>query len=128
MQIPPFKTINFKDYEVNRFQASVAEIFNSIRANQFLVGNFIDSIKDENPSSATFGKSVPIILGTTKTKVPHGLKRNPIGYFILFQNQPAMIYRPDPVTDQEKKDEERENAIYLPLKASAAVTVKLWVF
>ena len=77
--------------------------------------------------------SEEITLSETQTSVTHGLGREALGYLIFTQNAPAVIYRvplsfTPPVDDAEKAAQTRVRESTIILKASEAVTVRLWVF
>lgn len=61
-----------------------------------------------------------VSVGTSTTSVPHGLARKYQGWQILDIHGDARVWRDTTST--------LDNTKYLPLKASSAVTVKLWVF
>lgn len=61
-----------------------------------------------------------ITIGTSQTLVSHGLGRNFQGWYIVDIEGDARVWRD--TTYSSNKDK------YLPLKASASVRVKIWVF
>jgi hypothetical protein len=103
MALKDFKTLEFKERELSKFQDNVTEFskqFNKI----LLDGVFLNDV----------------VLSTTTNQIAHGLGRKYQGFIITNLNAGVMIWRDATVdTNQEK---------FLPLKASAAVTVSLWVF
>lgn len=103
MALKAFKKTEFNDKDLTKFQTNIQEFLNQL--NPILLDGRILS-------------NIPI--GTTTTEVPHGLTRSFQGYFVIDQQASAVIWRDTTsVADQSK---------FLPLKASAAVTVSLWVF
>lgn len=61
-----------------------------------------------------------IALTTDISRIPHKLDRKLLGYIIVRQNANAVIY--------DQQDAETNPEIYLALKASAPVTISVWVF
>ncbi len=61
--------------------------------------------------------SVDLVVGTNP--IPHGLKRPPVGFFIVDKTATGDIWRDADLPT---------TATTLPLFSSAAVTVSLWVF
>jgi hypothetical protein len=58
-----------------------------------------------------------VVLGVTTVKVPHQLGRIPTGWLIIDRNANAVVWRDTSATND-----------YLPLKASATVTVDIQVW
>lgn len=61
-----------------------------------------------------------IVLTTTTTRVSHSLNRSYNGYIIVKMNADARVWVDTTTTADSDK--------FIPLKASASVTVSLWVF
>jgi hypothetical protein len=125
-----FKRIFCSDRDLNRVQENMAEFARQFK-NPFLAGILIDSMVDEDPQSANFGKSVPITLSTTTKKVQHLLGREPQGYVVVSQNAAVSVYKVDyaATTNSAEIAANKVDALkYINLKASGNVTVKLWVF
>lgn len=79
-----------------------------------LDGVLLTQIRDSN------GRLVSIDIETSTTLVPHGLGRKFVGWHIIDILGDARVWRDDSVIKDRDK--------FLALKASAAVTVSLWVF
>ena len=132
MNIKPLKKIISDDRTASFQQNAMAEVVNSLSSNPFLVGNFLSEMKDPSPNVPEKQKKmVPIKLGTTPLKIPHGLGTKPMGYLVVNQNANATIFRIDPplpMDPRERMEAEKDAARFITLQASAEVTVKLWVF
>jgi hypothetical protein len=66
------------------------------------------------------GNQIDITIGTATTLVPHGLGRKIQGWQVVDTLADARIWRDSTST--------ADLARFLPLRASASVTIKLWVF
>lgn len=131
MKLQNIKTTSSNSLTAFELQASVSAYVNQINLNPFIKGSFLSTIKDEDPTSATYGKEIPITLGTTVIKIAHRLTVRPQGYIITSQNADARIWRvdyPAVVDSSEIEKQKRDAALFINLKASATVTVTLWVF
>lgn len=96
----------------------------------FLYGEVLEKIETVVGEETVFED---IVLGPTEKKLNTKLGKEALGYFVLSQNAPASIYRvplefpPSEDPDVLKLQKvERDN--FIILKASATVTVTLWVF
>lgn len=103
MALKKFKKIDFKDKDVSKFQDSVDEYLNQLNA-VVLDGIILTDV----------------LIGTTTTEISHKLGRNFQGWHLLDIHGDARVWRDTSSTADLTK--------FLPLKASASVTVSLWVF
>lgn len=103
MALKKFKKIDFKDKDVSRFQDSVDEYLNQLN------GVVLDGIILND-----------VLVGTSSTDISHKLGRTFQGWHLLDIQGDARVWRDTASTSDLTK--------FLPLKASAAVTVSLWVF
>lgn len=111
------KDHNCDDFDLNRFQDYVKQYVQQLNAT-ILDGNLIKQYKQS-------GQMVNVVLGTTTVMVPHGLNREYQGWQLLDLNADARVWRDSTVDTTQKQN---SKTLYLPLKASAACTVVLWVF
>lgn len=98
-----FKRIDFKDRLLFQFQENVGQFLGQLNG-KILGGN---EVKD-------------VVIGTSTTLVPHELARSYQGWHLLDIQGDARVWRDTTST--------ADNTKFLPLKASASVTVSLWVF
>lgn len=127
----PMKTITTNDFNTSRIQQNLQEFLSPLKENPLNSGVYLDSMKDENSSSQTFGKIIPITLDTSPLKIPHLLKRVPKGYLVLNQTSAASVFRIEPATSMDPLTAKRNMDMemrFITLQASATVTVKLWLF
>jgi hypothetical protein len=61
-----------------------------------------------------------VTIGTSSTSIPHGLARRYQGWHLVDIQGDARVWRDTAST--------ADNTLFIPLKASASVTVSLWVF
>lgn len=108
MALKEFKYIQSTSPEVNKVQDNLRNYL--LQLNKLtLSGNLLDKTGED-----------PIVIGTTTTLVPHGLGRRIMGWHLVDIQGDARVWRDDTSTANEE--------LFLPLKASASVTIKLWVF
>lgn len=98
-----FKKIDFRDRSLFQFQENVAQYLGQLNG-KLLGGN---EVKD-------------VVIGTSTTLVPHELTRAFQGWHLVDIQGDARVWRDTTSTADKTK--------FLPLKASASVTVSLWVF
>lgn len=103
MAIKDLKRIKVQDQDLATVQESVYDFTRQI--NKVLTDGVI--LKD-------------VLLGTSTTDVSHGLRRAYEGWQIIDVRGDVRVWRDATATS--------DNTKFLPLKASAAVTVSLWVF
>ena len=99
-----FESINTTDSDVRELQYRLSTVLRPVTKNPVLDGILLEDI----------------VLGTSSTDVPHKLGRAARGYIPVKMNASANVY------DEESSNSNKEN--FLKLKASASVTVNLWVF
>jgi hypothetical protein len=88
----------------DQFQREAAEIFKGMGKREILQGILLTSLS----------------IGTSTTKVSHGLGRVPLGFIVVDKTANSDIYRDGTVTT--------ERDLFLHLKATTATTISLWVF
>lgn len=113
MALKDLKTINVKDADLERIQDNIAKWVGQLNTT-FLGGVVLQSMTNAN------GASVDITLGATTIGVPHGLGRKFSGWVLIDKTSSANVWRDTTSTADPEK--------FIPLQASGAVTVKLWVF
>lgn len=118
MAIKDLKKIVSSDRELSKFQDNIDQFSRQLNA------TITDGVLLKEMSDIS-GKKVPIVLGPTTTKIPHGLTRAYQGWQIVDMTSDARVWRDDAL-DYTK--EENSKSKFLALKASATVTVQLWVF
>lgn len=99
-----FKKVGQKSQEVSNFQDNCEQVFNRITTKQILDGLLIEDLP----------------LTTAAKNVAHGLGRPVAGYIVIKRNANAVVY------DNESTNTKKTQ--FLILRASATVTVSLWVF
>lgn len=108
MALKDIKYVQTVSPELNKVQDNVRNYL--LQLNKFtLSGNLLEKIDGD-----------PIVIDTTTTLVPHGLGRRIVGWHLVDIQGDARVWRD---TTSTANDE-----LFLPLKASASVTIKLWVF
>lgn len=133
MKIQSLRTLN-SGLSANQLQSNVSSVMRQFQLNPLLIGSHLLTMKDEIPSSTTFGKEIPITLkidgggNPAMLKIPHGLSQRPTGYLVLSQDANANIYQFKPTTEDERKMVKQLESRYLLLMATAEVTITLWVF
>lgn len=113
MALKDFKRVDIKERILAQFQENIHLYLNQLN-NKVLGGTFLSQIKNSE------GKLVSIVIDTTTTLIPHGLSRQYQGWHLLDIQGDARVWRDTSSTSDGTK--------FLPLKASASVTVSLWVF
>ena len=99
MKLKPLKTIQQLDYSTSRIQGYLQEFLAQLMPNPFITGIILD-----------------VSILTTDTPLNHGLQTEPSGWFIIDKNANANVWK---ISQSDKQ---------LVLRASAAVTVRIWVF
>lgn len=99
MRLDTFKRLFFGDSTLSRFQDNVTTWAAQIEPCPFLVGILIETT-----------------ISTSDTIINHKLQREPEGFLILDQNANSVIWRT------------LWNNETITLRASASVSVKIWVF
>ena len=112
MALKDFKLIQSGDEDIQKVQSNLRSFFNQFNG-VILSGNLLEKI-------GTPGNLVDIVIQTTTTLVPHGLGRSFSGWHLVDIQGDARVWRDTSST--------ADNERFLPLRASAQVTVKLWVF
>ena len=111
MALKSLKTTDFRDKDLMKLQENVSEYVGQL--NSIVLGGIL--------LEKTIGQApIEITIGTTTTLVAHGLSRKFQGWSLVDIQGDARVWRDVSYTDNLDK--------FLPLKASASVTVKLWVF
>ena len=100
MKPQAFKKMNIET-KINKLQENISLKFDQFDAMPFAKGNYLESVA----------------ISTSDTSVNHGLGVTPIGFIILDKNANATVWRSGTSTDK-----------VLTLRASASVTINLWVF
>jgi hypothetical protein len=99
-----FKKVGQKSPEVTQFQDNCEQTFNRLTNKQILDGVLLEDV----------------VLTTAALNVSHGLGRPVTGYMVIKRNANAVVY------DNESSNTKKTQ--FLILRASATVTVSLWVF
>ena len=102
--IKDFESINTTDSDIRELQYRLSTVLRPVTKAPILDGVLLEDIA----------------LSTSSTDVPHKLGRAARGYIPVKMNASANVY------DEESSNGDKEN--FLKLKASASVTVNLWVF
>jgi hypothetical protein len=84
---------------------------------QRIQGLLVGAINQLNRVEILDGQAVTVTLSGTETKVEHGLGRLPCGWVVQDKTANQNVWRSGEMT-----------ARHIPLTASAAVTVTLWIF
>lgn len=113
------KRIQTGDEELNRVQDSFLPPINALIKIPTLDGRIIDTVTDSN------GIETALILTTSFQNIPHKLGRVFRGYQIIDQDADARIWR-DPASPPLPSNVGATK--FVRLRASATVTVRLWVF
>lgn len=108
MALKEFKKIESSNSELTKIQENIKS-FTSQLNKAVLSGLVIENVS----------------IGTATTMVPHGLARDYQGWQLLDVQGDARVWR-DATVDASLPQNGKDK--FLPLKASVAVTVKLWVF
>lgn len=107
------KRLQTSSEELNRVQDSFIPSLNAVLGTPIFDGRLVDALEDGSP----------LLLGTSFINVAHKLGRSYRGWFLVDNNASATVWvdstLPDPNPDRSK---------FIRLRASAAATVKLWVF
>lgn len=98
-----FKKLFTNNYELQKIQDNVSEIFADISLQPILKGNFIDAI-----------------ITTSDTNIEHKLGRAYLGYLVVDKNANAVVYTSTAANNSPTRQ--------IILKASGTVTVKLYIF
>lgn len=104
MALKAFKKLELQDREQTKLQDNVAEFLNQ------LPKTLLDGVILENIALASASTAL----------VAHKLGRSFQGWIVLDQDGSAIVWRDSAST--------ADNAKFLPLKTSAGVNVKLWVY
>lgn len=96
----PYRKIRTADVDLSRVQDRVADTFTNLLQNAIIDGTFLEVSFD----------------GAETKTVNHLLSRQPLGWIVVDTTAPATVYR------------ESWNSRTLELTASAATTIKLYVF
>jgi len=99
-----FQKLNSENYEIQRLQERVEDVFNAVNASPLPAGRLLADLS----------------VGITTQEFNHGLGRSPLGYFIVRSNNGESVF-----DDQENNTKPTRT---LRLTATAATTVSLWVF
>ena len=102
--ISPFRRVRSDNNDITGVQDSIVDVFKSIDNNLFLVGEVFE---------------FTLISGSIN-QLNHRLQRKPLGYLILDQDAPAIIYRDPNYTDFLDK--------FLYLQTDMTVNIKIWIF
>lgn len=113
MALREFKKIDSDQRELIKIQDNVKEFLNRLNP-VTLDGIFLEQVQNSS------GQLVDITIGTSTTLVPHGLGRAFQGWHLMDIRGDARVWRDATVTTNLD--------LFLPLRASASVVVKLWVF
>lgn len=111
MALKEFKRIDSKDSVITKLQENIYAFLKQLNPIT-LNGLFLDKTIGVDP--------IDITIGTSTTLVSHGLGRAYQGWHLADLQGDARVWRDTTSTADE--------TIYLPLRASTSVTVKLWVF
>ena len=120
MPASKFDRINSGDNALDRVQGNVAKAIDPVLSVALLDGRLVED-------DVVAGALVPITLSTTPKDVAHGLGREYRGWIVVDKNANADVWV-DPPTGTPLVDPNPDRALFIRLDASAAVTVKLWVF
>lgn len=99
-----FRKVVGQNRELNQVQSNVEQAVAEVIKNPLLNGRLIEDVA----------------LTTTASKIEHKLGRTPRGYLIVKRSANAQVY--DSLASEGSPD------LFLPLTASANVTVSLWIF
>lgn len=112
MSLKDLPQLKMESAEVQNLQDNVFKYVKQLNT------TVLDGILLEQITSS--GNQVNIVVGTSTTLIPHGLGRKIQGWQVVDTLADARIWRDSTST----ADLDR----FLPLRASASVTIKLWVF
>ena len=101
--IRPYKKIFTPNYDIQKVQVYAEETFNKIIASPFMNGNFI-SVKIE----------------VTDTLISHLLQRKYMGWVIVDQDAPAVVYTSSTTNNYPEK--------LIILKATVSCNTKIYFF
>ena len=101
-KIPPFKSLNFRETILDRFQQNIATVFGALSQVEPLNGRLIEDVA----------------LSTSETLVEHKLGRAYRGWIIVNKNAAQDVYVSSTTLNER----------FLKLTAAGTVTVSLWVF
>lgn len=99
MRLDTFKRLFIGDSTLSRFQDNVTSWAAQLEPCPFLIG-----------------VSIETTINTTDTVINHKLQKKPEGFIVLDQNANAVIWK---ITSTDQT---------ITLRASASVSVKIWVF
>ena len=99
MAVKGFKTVNFDDRSIQKFQDNVIAMKSELDKAEFINGIFIEAKIDVTPTS-----------------IDHKLQKEPSGWFLMDIQGNATVWR----TAWNDKS--------ITLQSSALVTIGLWVF
>lgn len=99
MDLKPFKTIQFDDFKINKFQDNVQEFLDQFKPIQFLRGTILD-----------------LSVTTTATRFEHGLQRQPVGWFVLDKTANSNLWR----TAWDERS--------ISFTSSSTARFKIWIF
>ena len=102
MSIKDIKTVRLEEYPLTTLQSNLSEFTKQLTRVPFLDGNLIQDVS----------------VSTTAKEVPHGLGREPIGYFVVKADSSVNVFDTTSTTPK----------VTIKLTASASATVSLWVF
>lgn len=111
MALKDFKKFELSTDELNKFQDNVSNFLRQFNS-EFLDGQLVTT-----PNGSVIEG---IAIDTVSTNVPHGLGRAYRGWILIDKTGSANVWRDATST--------ADSAKFLPLIASSAVTIKLWVF
>ena len=104
MALRKYERVQSQDSTINRIQDRLESAFVPIFGSLVVDGILLEDLS----------------LSTATLEIPHGLGRPYRGYFVADLNADARVYRDTSSTSNPSQ--------FLPLKASGAVTAKVWVF
>ena len=104
MALRKYERVQSQDSTINRIQDRLESAFVPIFGSLVVDGILLEDLS----------------LSTATLEIPHGLGRPYRGYFVADLNADARVYRDTSSASNPSQ--------FLPLKASGAVTAKVWVF
>ena len=104
MTLRKYERVQSQDSTINRIQDRLESAFVPIFGSLVVDGIILEDLS----------------LSTANLEIPHGLGRRYRGYLVADLSADARVYRDTSSTSDSSQ--------FLPLKASGAVTAKVWVF
>tara|TARA_Y100001938_G_scaffold87002_1_gene119312 strand:- start:663 stop:977 length:315 start_codon:yes stop_codon:yes gene_type:complete len=104
MALRKYERVQSQDPTINKVQERLERAFIPLFGSLIIDGVLIEDLS----------------LNTSTLEIPHGLGRPYRGYFVADLNADARVYRDTSSASNPSQ--------FLPLKASGAVTAKVWVF